>query len=119
MPIHLKRYEKFKRTHTERGRPVEIHQFLTRAKLLATWTAYNKVCPPYHKEIGFFTRGFIKLSSQFIFSREQSMFVTSYFASQTYLTDEFLHHLFAIVIFNPSNMFKDLKIIFQFQGGFT
>jgi hypothetical protein len=96
MPINVMRNSK--ELIQNEDNPWKYIDFLLvqRNYFLATWTAYNKVCPPYHKEIGFFTKGFIKLSSQFIFSREQSAFVTSNFASQTYLTGEFLCHLFAI-----------------------
>ena len=52
--------------------------------------------PHITRKIGIFTKGFIKLSSQFIFSREQSTFVISYISLLRHLT-EFLSepHLFA------------------------
>lgn len=50
--------------------------------------------PHITRKIGIFTKGFIKLSSQFIFSREQSTFVISYISLLRHLT-EFPPHLFA------------------------
>ena len=50
--------------------------------------------PHITRKIGIFTKGFIKLSSQFIFRREQSTFVISYISLLRHLT-EFPPHLFA------------------------
>jgi hypothetical protein len=85
--------EILKNLYTERGRPVEIHRFLTGT---ISWQLGQLITMFVPRKIGIFTKtkGFIKLSSQFIFSREQSTFVISYISLLRHLT-EFPPHLFA------------------------
>ena len=76
---------------------MKIHRFLTRAKELFLGNLDNlERCLSRISlgRSGSLQKGFIKLSSQFIFSREQSTFVISYISLLRHLT-EFPPHLFA------------------------
>ena len=98
MLIHEKRYEKFERTHIYGTRAtLKIHRFLTHAKELFLGNSDNlEQCLSRISlgRSGSLQKGFIKLSSQFIFSREQSTFVISYISLLWHLT-KFPPHLFA------------------------
>ena len=80
MLIHEKRYEKFERTQIQNEGDRGNTSVSDSCKGTISWQLGQLITmfvPHITRKIGIFTKGFIKLSSQFKFSREQSTFVIS------------------------------------------
>jgi hypothetical protein len=97
MLIHEKRYEKFERTQIQNEGDRENTSVSDSCKGTISWQLGQLITmfvPHITRKIGIFTKGFIKLSSQFKFSREQSPSMSSPILLLRHLT-EFPPHLFA------------------------